>query len=234
MGLREDGDAFHLLEDVAAQHVEAGDALDLVAEVLHPHAYVLVGGDDLQHVAAHPEAAVEEVELGALVLHVDQPLEGRLHALVVAAAEELEHAEERLGRAEAVDAGDGGDDDHVPALEQHLGGAQPQPVDLLVDAGLFLDIGVRRRNVGLGLVVVVIGDEVFDGALLGKKLRNSWKSCAASVLLWERMSVGRFTASMTLAMVNVLPEPVTPSRICSWSPRSSPSVSWRMASGWSP
>ena len=36
VGLGVDGDAVHLLEDVAAQHVEAGDALDLVAEVLHP------------------------------------------------------------------------------------------------------------------------------------------------------------------------------------------------------
>jgi hypothetical protein len=39
---------------------------------------------------------------------------------------------------------------------------------------------------------------------------------------------------MTLAMVNVLPEPVTPKSTWEWSPRSSPSVNWRIASGWSP
>jgi hypothetical protein len=48
--------------------------------------------------------------------------------------------------------------------------------------------------------------------LLGKNSRNSEYSCAASVLFGARTSVGLWTASMTPAIVNVLPEPVTPSR----------------------
>jgi hypothetical protein len=39
---------------------------------------------------------------------------------------------------------------------------------------------------------------------------------------------------MILAMVKVLPEPVTPSRTWSLSPAARPSVSSRMARGWSP
>src|ERR1019366_4039653 len=39
---------------------------------------------------------------------------------------------------------------------------------------------------------------------------------------------------MTLAMVIVLPEPVTPRRVWNRSPRSSPAVSSLMARGWSP
>ena len=41
-------------------------------------------------------------------------------------------------------------------------------------------------------------------------------------------------ASMTLAMVKVLPEPVTPRRTCSFSPLSMPAAKAAMASGWSP
>jgi hypothetical protein len=37
-------------------------------------------------------------------------------------------------------------------------------VDLLVYRRVLLDIEVLRRHVGLGLVVVVVGDEVLDGA----------------------------------------------------------------------
>jgi hypothetical protein len=37
-----------------------------------------------------------------------------------------------------------------------------QPLDLVVDRRVLLDIGVGRRDVGLGLVVVVIADEVLD------------------------------------------------------------------------
>ena len=165
VGLGEEADPVHLLQHLAAQRVEAADALDLVAEVLDTDAHVLGSGQDLKDVATHPEGAVEEVELGALILHVDQPGERLLHAGAVAPVEELEHAEEGLGRSQPVDAGDRGDDEHVAAVEQRLGGPQAQAVDLLVDGGLFLDVGVGRGDVGLGLVVVVVGDEVLDGVV---------------------------------------------------------------------
>ena len=41
----------------------------------------------------------------------------------------------------------------------------PQPLDLVVDRGVLLDVGVGLRDVGLGLVVVVVGDEVLDGVV---------------------------------------------------------------------
>src|SRR5690606_29865059 len=47
-------------------------------------------------------------------------------------------------------------------------------------------------------------------------------------------SAGRLTRASTCAIVNVLPEPVTPSSTCALSPRRSPSTSWPMACGWSP
>jgi hypothetical protein len=47
-------------------------------------------------------------------------------------------------------------------------------------------------------------------------------------------SAGRVWLAITLAMVKVLPEPVTPSSTWSFSPPDTPSMSWRIASGWSP
>ena len=38
-------------------------------------------------------------------------------------------------------------------------------LDLLVDGGVLLDIGVGLRDVGLGLVVVVVRDEIDDGVV---------------------------------------------------------------------
>src|ERR1051326_1479542 len=43
-----------------------------------------------------------------------------------------------------------------------------QPVDLVVDRGVLLDIRVRLWDVGLGLVIVVIADEILD-RVLGKE-----------------------------------------------------------------
>ena len=45
---------------------------------------------------------------------------------------------------------------------------------------------------------------------------------------------GLIDAAMTLAMVKVLPEPVTPRRTWCFSPALRPSVSCSMAWGWSP
>ena len=44
-----------------------------------------------------------------------------------------------------------------------------QLVDLLVDLGFFLDVEVVARHIRLGLVVVVVGDEVLD-RVLGQQL----------------------------------------------------------------
>ena len=121
------------------------------------------------HVAPDPELAADEVHVVALVAEVDQAAQDE--ALVVGAARD--EAEERarvlLGRAQAVDAGDDGDDDDVPPGEQGGGGRVAQALDLVVDRAVLLDVGVARRDVGLGLVVVVIGDEVLD-PVLGEEL----------------------------------------------------------------
>ena len=53
--------------------------------------------------------------------------------------------------------------------EQRARGGVPQPVDLLVDRGVLLDVEVLRRDVRLGLVVVVVRDEVLD-RVLGEEL----------------------------------------------------------------
>ena len=50
------------------------------------------------------------------------------------------------------------------------------------------------------------------------------------VLLTGQHQVGRCTASMTLAIVKVLPEPVTPRRVCSSRPFSMPAARAAMAS----
>ena len=47
---------------------------------------------------------------------------------------------------------------------------QSQPVDLVVDRRFFFYVKVRRRNVRLGLVVIVIGDKILDRVLRKKCL----------------------------------------------------------------
>ena len=71
-----------------------------------------------------------------------------------------------------------GHHDHVAAGQQRAGRRVPQPLDLVVDRRVLLDVGVRLRDVRLGLVVVVVGDEVLDRVVrqqlaeLGGQLRR--------------------------------------------------------------
>jgi hypothetical protein len=81
----------------------------------------------------------------------------------IPALEVQHHAQIGAGVAQAVDRRHRGDDDGIRPLQQGLGGGEPHLLDVLVDGCVLLDIGVGRRNVGLGLVIVVVGDEVLHG-----------------------------------------------------------------------
>ena len=80
----------------------------------------------------------------------------------------LAHGQEQhhplvAGRAaHAVDAGHRGDDHDVAAGEQRRRRGVPQAVDVVVHRRVLLDVRVARREVRLGLVVVVVRDEVLD------------------------------------------------------------------------
>ena len=80
-----------------------------------------------------------------------------------------EHAVISFRRADAVDAGDGSDDDDVAALEERTRGAHAQLVELVVDGGFLVDINVGGRNVGFRLIKIVVADEIFDGVLREKR-----------------------------------------------------------------
>ena len=91
-------------------------------------------------------------------------------ALLVGFADDhvLGHGRIGLDRADAVDAADRGDDDHVVAFQQGPRGAVAHAVDGLVDLRFLFDIGIAARHIGLGLVVIVIADEIFH-RIFGKE-----------------------------------------------------------------
>ena len=151
-----------LLDDGPTHGVDLRNRLDLVAEQLDPHGGVVVGREDLDHVAAHPELAPLEIELGPLVLDFDQFPEHGVPVDLRSRLEHEHHAVVRLRRSQAVDARHRGDDDDVAPFEQRARGRVAHAIDLVVDRGLFLDVGVALRDVSLRLVVVVVRHEVLD------------------------------------------------------------------------
>ena len=151
-----------VLDDLARHGVEVLQALHLVAEQQRPERRLLVGREDLQRVPAHAERAAAQRRVVAVVLQVHELAQELVAVHVLALDDDLAVLVVGLRRAEAEDARHRGDDDHVAAGEQGRRRRVPQPVDLLVDRRVLLDVQVPRRDVGLGLVVVVVGDEVLD------------------------------------------------------------------------
>nr|BFF24944.1 hypothetical protein GCM10025732_29090 [Glycomyces mayteni] len=161
----EDEDPVDLADRLAGDRVQVVQPVDLVAKHLDADRQLLVGRDDLDRVAADPEGAAGEGDVVAGVLDVHQAAQ-QLVAFPLLADGDLGGLFEVLGgRGEAVDGRDRGDHDDVAAGEQRVRSAVAQPLDLLVDRGVLLDVGVGLGDVRLGLVVVVVGDVVLDGVV---------------------------------------------------------------------
>jgi len=108
----------------------------------------------------------------------------------------------------------------------------PEAIDLRVDRRVLLDVEVAARDVGLGLVIVVVGDEVLD-RVLGEVGAELVAELRGERLVVAITSAGRWIASTTPAIVIVLPVPVAPSSVVKRSPCSSASAICSIARGWS-
>ena len=197
---------------LAGERVDDRQRVDLVAEQLDAEAELLVGRPDLDHVAAHAELAALERDVVALVLDVDEAQQQFVAVDDLALGQDDHLALVIARRAQAVDARDAGDDDHILAADQGAGGGQAQPVDVLVDQRVFLDVDVALRDVGFGLVVVVIADEVVDGVA-----REEGPELLVE-LGGQRLVVRQHQRRLAelgdhVAAVNVLPVPVAPSSV---------------------
>ena len=163
---RPDADVLDVvLDELARQRVEVLQALDLVAEQLHAVGRLRVGGEDLQRLAPHAEVRAPERSVVARVLDRDELAQQPVAVDVVAALEQHHVAVVGLRRAHAEDRRHRRHDDHVAPAEQRRRRRVAQAVDLLVDRRVLLDVEVLGRDVGLGLVVVVVRDEVLDGVV---------------------------------------------------------------------
>ena len=119
-----DGKAGVFLADGAEERVDLGEGVDFVAEELDAVGVFVVGGVDLDDVAADAEGAAAEVDVVAVVEDLDEAASDVFATDALAFFEEEQHAVVGFGRAEAIDAGDGADDDGVAALEEAPGGGE--------------------------------------------------------------------------------------------------------------
>ena len=102
-----------------------------------------------------------QLDIIAAVLHLGQAANQFALVDAITAHQVQHHLEIFVRIAQPVDRRNGSHDQRIAAFEQGLGRRQPHLLDVLVDVGILLDIGVGGRDIRFGLVVVVVADEVF-------------------------------------------------------------------------
>jgi len=122
-----------------------------------------MGRKNLDHVAADAERRPVKVDVVALVLNLDQILEQLMPRMFLAGFDFDDKAFVGVGRTEAVNAGNGGNDDDIAPFKNGARGPVAKLVDFFVDRGILLNEQIPSRDIGLGLIVILIRHEVFDG-----------------------------------------------------------------------
>ena len=114
----------------------------------------------------------------------DELLEQTVHREGLTATEFDDVLREVLRGPQAVDAAHRRDDDDIlPSGEQCRYGTQTQTVNLLVDGEVFLDVQVGARDIRLGLVVVVIRDEILHGVVREERLHLGVELCREGLVM---------------------------------------------------
>jgi hypothetical protein len=168
MDRREDKHLVCFAQRLARRGIDESNGVDVVAEKFHLVAELLVGRIDVHRIAAHAERAALEVHVVAVVLQIHQLAEQFIARLGLAHADGRDGFFVFLRAPQSEDARNAGDDDHVPPVRQAGGGAEAQAVEVVVAGGVFFDVDVALRDVGLGLIIVVVTDEIFHG-VVGKQ-----------------------------------------------------------------
>ncbi len=155
--------ARQLAQGLARERVEHGEVFDLAVEQLDAQRLCIAFGRVyVDHFTTHAIGRATQLGVVAGVLHLRKSPD-QLALLDALATHHVQHHLEVLVRvAQAIDRRHRAYDQGVLALQQRLGRRQAHLLDVLVHRAVLLDVGIGGRDVGLGLVVVVVADEVLD------------------------------------------------------------------------
>jgi hypothetical protein len=158
------------LEHFAGETVDFLDGFDLVERHLEPDHRIACGREDFDRIAQCVVHALLEIEPGTAVLDVSESAQKLVAFDLLSAFDFDRECFVIFDVTETVDARDRRDDEHITACEQVERRGVAELFDFLVDRRVFFDVRIGRRQIRLGLVVVVVGNEIRNGVLREKTL----------------------------------------------------------------
>ena len=181
---RVDGYFLQALYAHAADRVDDFDLFNGISEKYNPAAAVHICQVDVYRIALYPECPALEIGVAAVVEGIDEAVQELVAADTLPGLQRDGVVVEVLRVADAVETGDRGNNYHVAAAREQGGGCgQAQLLYLIVDAQVLFDIGVGHGQVGLWLVVVVVGYEILYGVVREKGLELPIELCCQSLVV---------------------------------------------------
>ena len=169
---------------IAGQCLKFRDPVDLVAEKFDAEGHIgRVGRENLQRIAVHAEGAAPEIHIIARVLHVHEPADHIVAVRFHTGAQGDNHVLIINRAAQSVDAGHRRDDNYVRPLGKCRRRRMAQLVDVVIDRGILLDIGIRLRHIRLRLIVIIIGNKIFHGVVREELLHLAVKLCGQRLVV---------------------------------------------------
>ena len=166
---REHNEFFEFGDLFASERVDNDDSFNVVTEKFDANCSFVVCRMNFDGVATDTKLSANEVHVVAFVLHVDKTTQDGSLFVGLALTNHQHLVGVFLGITEAVNTRHRRNHDRVSASQQRRSRSVTQPLDLVIYRRVLLDVGIGGRHVGLGLVVVVIRDEVLD-SILGEEL----------------------------------------------------------------
>ena len=133
------------------------DAVNLVIPKAHANHLVGIRQIDVHRVAFHTEISRLRRHIVARVKGINQAAEQHLGRKHFAHLQLYHILVKSCGVAHTVNARDGRDyDDVIAPREQGRRSRQAEFINILIDSQVLLNIGIRCRNIRLGLVIIVV------------------------------------------------------------------------------
>ena len=156
---------------LARHDVKLENPVDLVAEELDAYGAVVVPRrENLDDVTAHAELPALKRNVIALIADRDKLAQNRVTVDFLTFMERQNHLVITFRRAEAVNARHTRNDDDILALKQRTRRRMAQFIDLVINRRVLLDIRIRRRDIRLRLIKIVVTDKITDVIVREKRL----------------------------------------------------------------
>ena len=179
----------------AGHDVHLAYSVHLIAEKLDADGLIgRISREYLDRVAADAEHISLESNVISLIAYLDELAQKLVKIARLPRAQGYDHVFIVDRVAETVDARDGCNDYDVAPLKKARRCTVAQALDLVVYCAVLFNEGIRVRNIRLGLIIVVVRDEILHGVIREKlaKLRAQLRRKGLIVRQNERRAVELF------------------------------------------